>query len=94
MKTIHKHRLNVSSDVQEIRLPESGTVLKVDYILQDAAICMWVEVDAESVIDTPKEVRTFKVFTTGSGIPDNASYLGTTIDHMKAQAYHVYELKD
>ncbi|MGB2247014.1 MAG: DUF7352 domain-containing protein [Alcanivorax sediminis] len=94
MKTIHKHRLNTSSDVQEIRLQESGKVLRVDYILQDAAIYMWVEVDADTVIDTPKEVRTFKVFTTGSGIPDNASYLGTTLDHMQAQAYHVYELKN
>ena len=93
MKTIHKHRLKVSNDVQEIRLPEEGKVLRADYILQDAAICMWVEVDADTVIDTPKEVRSFKVFNTGSGIPDNASYLGTTIDHMKAQAYHVYELK-
>ena len=93
MKTIHKHRLKVSNDVQEIRLPEEGKVLRVDYILQDAAICMWVEVDADTVIDPPKEVRSFKVFNTGSGIPDNASYLGTTIDHMKAQAYHVYELK-
>ena len=94
MKTIHKHRLNVSSDVQEIRLPESGKVLKVDYILQDAAICMWVEVDADTVIDTPKEVRTFKVFNTGSGIPNNARYIGTTINQMKPDAYHVYELRD
>ena len=94
MKTIHKHRLNVSTEVQEIRLPENGKVLKVDYILQEAAIWMWVEVDADTVIDTPKEVRSFKVFNTGSGIPDNASYLGTTLDSMKAHAYHVYELKN
>ncbi|EKF73954.1 hypothetical protein A11A3_11372 [Alcanivorax hongdengensis A-11-3] len=94
MKTIHKHRLNTASEVQEIRLPEEGKVLRVDYILQDASICMWVEVDADTVIDTPKEVRRFKVFATGSGIPDNARYIGTTIDHMKAAAYHVYELKD
>ena len=55
---------------------------------------MWVEVDADTVIDTPKEVRTFKVFTTGSGIPNNASYIGTTIDNMKGEAHHVYELRD
>ena len=94
MKTIHKHRLKVVNEVQELRLPEEGKVLRVDYIPQEAVIFMWVEVDADTVIDTPKEVRTFKVFNTGSGIPDNASYLGTTIDHMKAQAYHVYELKN
>ena len=54
---------------------------------------MWVEVDADTVIDTPKEVRTFKVFSTGSGIPDNACYIGTTINNMKPDAYHVYELR-
>ncbi|MEQ3723309.1 hypothetical protein [Alcanivorax sp.] len=94
MKTIHKHRLNTNSDVQDIRLPAEGKVLRVDYVLQEAVIFMWVEVDADTVIDTPKEVRRFKVFNTGSGIPNNASYIGTTIDNMKAAAYHVYELKD
>ena len=50
--------------------------------------------DADTVIDTPKEVRRFKVFTTGSGIPDNAVYLGTTLDALKPEAFHVYELID
>lgn len=94
MKTIHKHRLNVENEVQEIRLPEEGRVLRVDFILQERLIFMWVEVDADTVIDTPKEVRQFKVFTTGSGIPDNARYIGTTLDTLAPQAYHVYELKE
>lgn len=94
MKTINKHRLKVATEVQEIRLPENGAVLRVNYIPQEAAIYMWVEVDADTVIDTPKEVRRFKVFTTGSGIPDNARYIGTTVDQLKPEAYHVYELKD
>ena len=94
MKTIHKHRLQVVNEVQELRLPEEGKVLRVDYIPQEAVIFMWVEVDADTVIDTPKEVRTFKVFTTGSGIPNNARYIGTTIDNMKGEAHHVYELRD
>ncbi|MDX1804786.1 MAG: hypothetical protein R3292_11945 [Alcanivorax sp.] len=94
MKTIHKHRLNIASEVQEIRLPEEGKVLRVDFIPQERVIFMWVEVDADTVIDTPREVRTFKVFNTGSGIPDNARYIGTTVDNMKPDAYHVYELKD
>ena len=89
MKTIHKHRLKVVNEVQELRLPEEGKVLRVDYIPQEAVIFMWVEVDADTVIDTPKEVRTFKVFTTGSGIPNNASYIGTTIDNMKLSLIHI-----
>tara|TARA_A100001391_G_scaffold120125_2_gene81753 strand:+ start:7222 stop:7506 length:285 start_codon:yes stop_codon:yes gene_type:complete len=94
MKTIHKHRLEIGTEVQEIRLPEEGEVLRVDYIQQERVIYMWVEVDADTVIDTPKEVRRFKVFTTGSGIPDNAVYLGTTLDALKPEAFHVYELID
>ena len=94
MKTIHKHRLEIGTEVQEIRLPEEGNVLRVDYIQQERLIYMWVEVDADTVIDTPKEVRRFKVFTTGNGIPDNAVYIGTTLDALKPEAFHVYELVD
>ena len=50
--------------------------------------------DADTVIDTPKEVRRFKVFATGSGIPNNAVYIGTTLDNLKPEAFHVYELVD
>lgn len=92
MKTIHKHRLETQPDVQELPLPEDGKVLRVDYIQQEREISMWVEVDANTVIDTPREVRRFKVFSTGSGIPDNARYIGTTLDNLKPEAYHVYEL--
>lgn len=92
MKTIHKHRLEIGSEVQEIKLPEVGEVLRVDFIQQERAIYMWVEVDADTVIDTPKEVRRFKVFSTGSGIPDNGRYIGTTVDNFKPEAHHVYEL--
>lgn len=94
MKTIHKHRLELLTEVQEIRLPEEGRVLRVDYVQQERVFYMWVEVDADTVIDTPSEVRRFKVFSTGSGIPDNAYYIGTTLDQLKPEAYHVYELVD
>lgn len=95
MKTIHKHRLDISTEVQELRLPKDGKVLRVDYIPQEKRIFMWVEVDANTVIeDTPKEVRRFKVFATGSGIPKNARYIGTSIDNLKPEVFHVYELLD
>ena len=94
MKTIHKHRLELLTEVQEIRLPEAGKVLRVDYVQQERLVYMWVEVDADTVIDTPREVRRFKVFSTGTGIPDNAHYIGTTLDQLKPEAYHVYELVD
>lgn len=94
MKTIHKHRLEINSEIQEIKLPRTGRPLRVDYVVQDSAVQMWVEVDADTVIDTPKETRQFKVFMTGDGIPDNAKYVDSTVNHMKPDAYHVYELLD
>lgn len=94
MKTIHKHRLELNAEIQELKLPKNGRTLRVDYMVQDGTVQMWVEVDANTVIDTPKEVRRFKVFLTGDGIPDNASYVGTTVNHMKPDAYHVFELID
>lgn len=94
MKTIHKHRLDVSNEVQEVKIPEDGKCLRVDYILQDRCIFIWVEVEADTLIETPKETRQFKVFHTGDGIPKNALYVGSTVNHLKPEAYHVYELVD
>ncbi len=94
MKTIHKHRLELNSDIQELKMPSDGSPRRVDYVVQDKAVQMWVEVDADTVIDSVDNVRRFKVFMTGDGIPDNARYVGTTVNHMMPDAYHVYELLD
>lgn len=94
MKTIHKHRLEIDNQIQEIKLAKDARLLRVDFVVQDNAIQMWAEVDAETVIDTPKDLRRFKVFLTGTGIPDNALYVGSTFNHLKPDAYHVYELVD
>lgn len=94
MKTIHKHRLEVSSEIQELKLPKSGRPLRVDYMVQDGAVQMWIEVDADTVIESQRDIRRFKVFLTGDGIPDNARYVGSTVNHMRPDAYHVYELVD
>lgn len=94
MKTIHKHRLETTADIQELKLSGNGRPLCVDFVLSDRFIYMWVEVDAESAIETPTEVRRFKVFSTGAGIPDNAVYVGSTLNQFKPEAFHVYELVD
>ena len=92
MKTIHKHNLERTADVQEIKIPASGRPLRVDFILQDRSLQMWVEVDADTVIGSSDSVRRFKIFHTGAGIPDNAVYVGTAVDVIKPEAFHVYEL--
>ena len=94
MKTIHKHALERVSEVQEVKLPTSGRPLRVDFILQDRTLQMWVEVDADTVIGSTDNIRRFKIFQTGAGIPDNAQYVGTAVDVIKPEAFHVYELVD
>ena len=94
MKTIHKHSLKINDEVQELKLTEDAVIRRVDLYLQDRQIKLWVEVDADSFLETPKKPRRFKAFQTGAGIPDNARYIGTAINHMKPDSYHVYELVD
>lgn len=91
MRTIHKFEVPISKEVQTIDLPESANIIHVEYLMPRRNIYMWAEVPAD--MTAPKEARQFRVFLTGDGIPDNASYLGSTIDQYLPEAYHVYELK-
>jgi hypothetical protein len=94
MKTIHKYRLNPGDEVQELRMAEDASPLKVEYSLPAKAILMWAELDASGVMDPAEDVRRFKVFHTGQGIPANAVYVGTTYNQMEPRSYHIYELID
>lgn len=92
MRTIHKYQVEISKEPQVIEIPQPANIIHVEYLMPKRAIYMWVEVPAD--MTAPKEPRTFHVFLTGDGIPDNASYLGSTIDQYLPEAYHVYELLD
>lgn len=94
MKTIHKFQVERTNEVQRLKVPQNGRPLRVDFVLQDRSIQMWVEVDADTVIGSIDDVRRFKIFSTGAGIPDNAVYVGTAVDMLKPEAFHVYELVD
>jgi len=94
MKTMHKYSLRVCDEVQELKMAENCVIRRVDFYLQDRQIMLWAEVDADAFIESPKRARRFKAFLTGAGIPDNAHYIGTAINHMKPDSYHVYELVD
>ncbi len=94
MKTIHKHRLAADNEVQLIKLSPEGIVREVEFVQQERAIYMWVEVPAGSVIESNLVERSFRVFRTGDGIPDHAEYVGTTLDVFTPEAYHVYELTE
>ncbi|MEY1661408.1 DUF7352 domain-containing protein [Isoalcanivorax beigongshangi] len=92
MKTIMKHRLSTKNDVQRIKLPEEGIVREVAFSYQERDLCLWVEVPAGSVLDNSAVERSFKVFRTGDGIPDNARYIGSALEVMRPDAFHVFEL--
>ena len=90
MRTIHKFKVEISKEPQIIEIPEPSTILHIEYLMPKRAIYMWIEVPADLTV--PKEARTFHVFLTGDGIPDNAKYLGSTIDQYLPEACHVYEM--
>ncbi|MAR91415.1 MAG: hypothetical protein SV765_08760 [Pseudomonadota bacterium] len=90
MRTIHKFEVAISKEIQTIDLPENANIIHVEYLMPKRTIYMWVEVPAD--MTAPKSPRQFRVFLTGDGIPDNAHYLGSTIDQYLPEAYHVYEL--
>lgn len=94
MKTIHKYRLSPGDEVQELRMPEDASPLKVEYSLPTKGIFLWAELDAADAMDPSEDMRRFKIFHTGQGIPAGAVYVGTTYNQMESRSYHVYELVD
>lgn len=94
MKTIHKFRLTADDSVQELRIPEEASLIWAEYVLHEKKLFLWAELDAEESIARTADVRRFKVFSTGTGIPDNAVYVKTCYNHIETRSYHIYELVD
>ena len=90
MKIIHKHEIALDTKPTCIALPQNSKVIKVDYLVSQRAVCIWVEVIAD--LHAPKENRYFSVFKTGDGIPAVDQYIGTAIEQYLPEAYHVYEV--
>lgn len=90
MRTIHKFAVAISKETQVIDMPEASNIVHVEYLMPKRTIYMWSEVPADMTVT--KQPRNFRVFFTGDGIPDNAAYIGTTVDQYLPEAYHVYEL--
>lgn len=90
MKIMHKYALSIDSPSCEIELPMEAVVKHIEYLNVDKTLYVWVEVPAD--LKSEKQLRRFKVFKTGDGIPATALYIGTAIDHYLPEAYHVYQL--
>ena len=89
MRTVHKFQIPVNGETCPVELPAERKLLHVDFIVPARSIFVLFEVAAD--IMAVKQPASFRVYMTGDGIPDNASYLGTAIDQYQAEAYHLYE---
>ncbi len=92
MRTIHKFKLEISKDIQVLDIPANQQYLHVEYLIPRRCVFLWMEVPADMTV--PKVKRSFKIFSTGDGIPDGGVYIGTCVDQYLPEAYHVYELRD
>ena len=90
MKTVHKHEIPIDSEYTDLAVPEGANILTVEYLVTARSIFIWVEVPANLVAD--KNIRRFKVFKSGDGIPEKYQHIGTTLDQYLPEAYHVYEV--
>lgn len=91
MRTIHKFEVAISKESQTIPLPEPSKIVFFEYLVQRKALFLWVEVPADMA---PKKAeREFRVFLTGDGIPDSATYVATAVDQHQPEVYHLYEMK-
>ncbi len=90
MRTIHKFEIALNKEIQSIDMLEPPTYLHVEYMLHKRSIFLWAEVPADLTVR--KQIRRFRIFSTGDGIPDSARYIGTCVDLHLPESYHVYEL--
>ncbi|MDY6828614.1 MAG: hypothetical protein SV583_04500 [Pseudomonadota bacterium] len=89
MKTMHKHEIPITDQPIEIDLQVGAVVHRVEFLVPDKKVYMWVEVDAN--LNAPKKTRIFHVYRSGDGVPKHYHYVGTAIDQYIPEAYHVYE---
>ena len=94
MKTIHKFEVPIGEKVLALRLCDSAKVRMVEYITDTKSIHMWVELPADEALQNEGAERLFRVFTTGTGIPAGAVFVGSAVDQYHPEAYHIYEITD
>ncbi len=90
MKTIHKHAIQISHMATALELSEGSVIRRVEYVTHEKGIFLWIEVPIR--VTQNKQIRKFKIFSTGDGIPNTHHYVGTAVDTLTPEAYHVYEV--
>ncbi|MCH8532121.1 MAG: hypothetical protein LAT65_14820 [Saccharospirillum sp.] len=92
MKTIHKHRLDISSKVNTLSLRDGYKVVRCEYLVPEKAVFLWVEVSLD--ITLPMRERQFRVVRSGEPVPDDFGYLDTALDPFDPRAFHVFEVPE
>ena len=94
MKTIHKYEVPVAKETTEIKMPLHAVIRNVEFITSSHSVFIWAEVEAGADFKEGNEVRAFRTFCTGDGVPEGSRYIGSTVDQYVPEAYHVYEVTD
>lgn len=89
MKIIHKYEIKIDGNPTEINVPKDSIYRTVEYIALKRCLYIWLEVPAD--LNAPKDIRTFRVFKTGDGIPQADIYIGTAVDQHQPEVYHLYQ---
>lgn len=88
MKTILKYCLDTCGKDNSLRLPEGFRVVRTEYIPAAKGVYMWVEVPLKA--GTPEFPVDFRVIPSGQPIGDGYQYVGTALDTLDPEAYHVF----
>ncbi len=84
MRTVHKYPL-LSQGGNPLPIPVTAKVLLLAE--QHGQLVLWVEVDLNHVVVSP---RTFRIFGTGFDIPEGYEHRGSTMT-TEGYLWHVYE---
>lgn len=90
MKSIQKFTLNTDEAVQTLSLKQGHNVVRIEYLVTEKAICLWVEAPLRA--DIPDVQKNYVVRKTHQPVPDDYAYVHTAIDLLKPQAFHLFEV--
>lgn len=90
MKTIQKLTLTTDEQAQTLSFKEGYRIVRIEYLVTEKRICMWVEVPLRADIGDVR--KTYVVKKTHEPVPAEFQHVYTAIDLLKPEAFHIFEL--
>ncbi len=90
MKTVEKHTLMTDSKLQTLSLKQGHRIVRIEYLVTEKCICLWVEVPLRA--DIPMTRKTYRVTRTNESILMEFKHVHTAVDLLKPEAFHIYEV--